>query len=116
MKITLEPNGELIVSREAEDKRIEKESTFYFKLAKKVKDVFGWDTIRKEMCKDGHMVDNGQFYLVDRKRRFAFYQTDWATYDVCRDYFNVGYAVRLVPHDMRTDTAIPLTNWLKAAV
>lgn len=117
MKVVLEPKtrgGCLVVTKE-DGERIQKESTFYYQLAKAVKGKYGWDTIRKEMVKDGHMVDDGRFYLVDRKRRFAFFQGDWATYDVCRDYFNCGMEVRLIPHDMRDDTKVPLADWLTAA-
>ena len=113
MKIILKQNGILTVTREKRDKRIQKESTFYYKLAKAVGKAFGWNAIRKEMWKDGHLMDNGRFYLVDRKRRFAFYQNDWATYDICRDYFNCGKEVCLIPHDMRDDSHVPLTDWLK---
>ena len=89
----------LVVKKEVGDKNIYKESTLYHNIAKIAKAQFGWDVIRKEMVKDGNLVDDGRFYIVDRKRRFAFYQNDWATYDICRDYFNRGEAVYLVAHD-----------------
>ena len=105
---------ELVVHRDGE-KRINKESTFYYELAKECKKNFGWDCIRKEMAKDGHMVDDGRFYLVDRKRRFCFYQTDWATYDLCRDYYNSNVEVRLPASDLRKEPRTPLLSLLKTS-
>ena len=107
-------NVVLEVKRGEKDAAISKESTFYYQLAKEVNKLFGWDTIRKEMCKDGHMVSDGQFYLVDRKRQFGFFQTDWATYDVCKDYYNKRDVVVLSVHDMREDTTIPIYDYLTA--
>ena len=111
MKIELKEDG-LSVQREKGEPRIQYESTFYYRLAKEAAKKFGWDAIRKEMCKDGHMVDDGRFYLVDRKRRFAFFQEDWETYDVCKDYFNQGLEIVLAPLDMR-GKEMPLYKWLK---
>ena len=74
--------------------KISSETKFYYKLSK-ILSILGLDCIRKEMAKDGHLVDDGRFYAVDRKRRFGFHQMDWATYDVCKDYFNKNQLVAL---------------------
>lgn len=86
---------ELIVIREKDEKRLYLESTFYRNLSRAFNKLLGTDTIPKEMYKDGHMYPNEQFYLVDRKRRFGFYQNDWATFDINKDYFNKQIPVAL---------------------
>lgn len=87
-------NGNNLVVGASNGEKISAESTFYYKLSKLLS-ILGLDCIRKEMAKDGHLVDDGRFYSVDRKRHFAFYQTDWATYDVCKDYFNKSKPIPL---------------------
>lgn len=87
--------GEILIFREKHERTLYKESTFYRRLAEWINKLFHTDIIPKEMWKDGHLVDNGQFYAVDRKRRFGFYQTDWASCCVCRDCFNKNIPVRL---------------------
>ena len=96
MKIYRDANNNLVVLRESNEKRLYLESTFYRHLANQINKLLSIDTIPKEMCKDGHMVDNGRFYLTDRKRRYYFYQNDWATYDINRDYFNKNIPITLL--------------------
>jgi hypothetical protein len=47
------------------------------------------------MCKDCCLADEGRFNLVDRERRYCFFQEDWGTYDINRDIFNQGLPVEL---------------------
>ena len=96
MKIYRDTKNNLVVLREDGEKRLYLESTFYRHLADQINKLLHINTIPKEMFKDGHMVDNGRFYLTDRKRRYCFYQNDWATYDINRDYFNKNIPVTLL--------------------
>lgn len=97
MVVTMNDNKSITVTREG-SKKLYKESTFYRKVAD-VLNTCGFDVIPKEMCKDGHMVDNGRYYVTDRKRKFGWYQADWATYDICRDYYNKDIPVTLIYND-----------------
>ena len=95
MLVFRKKNNDLVVLKEKAEKRLYLESTFYRHLADAVNRCLRVNTIPKEMYKDGNLVDNGRFYLVDRKRRYCFYQNDWDSYDINRDYFNVGMPVVL---------------------
>lgn len=44
------------------------ESAFYYALKKKLIEM-GYDVIKKLMWKDGHMVDDNQYYIRSRSRR-----------------------------------------------
>jgi hypothetical protein len=52
----------------------------------------GFDVIKKRMHKDGHLVDDMQQYIRDRKGKWAVYNDHWA---ICglNDDFNKGQAV-----------------------
>lgn len=97
MLVFRDDKNDLIVLRGTGEKRLYLESTFYRHLADCINAKLGTDMIPKEMYKDHHLVDRGRFYLVDRERRYAFVQNDWATYDVNRDYFNKGVPLELRP-------------------
>jgi hypothetical protein len=45
---------------------------------KKALNAQGYDLIKKRMWRDGHLVDENQLYLRDRKWRFAIYDLSWA--------------------------------------
>ena len=85
-------NVGLVVTR-GKDNAIYKESTLMYYIAKALSE-YGEDVIRKEMCKDGHLVNNGVYYVVDRKRRYCYYDDDYAVRDICKDY-NDGNPVSL---------------------
>ncbi len=85
MKITLYGNR-LAVDRRGE--RFKNESAWWYAL-KKILNAQGHDVIKKLMYKDGHLVDDNQYYLRDRKWLYCF----------CDEQ----YAVRLVhEHDVVT--------------
>lgn len=76
------------------DQKLYSETRFYNKLSH-VLNACGFDMIRKQMWKDGCLVSPGQYYTVDRKRRFAWFQKAWGTYDICKDYYNVDFPIEL---------------------
>lgn len=56
------------------------ESTFLYHIKKKLQAV-GYDCIKKRMWKDGHIVDDNQQYIRDRKYEWCIYNDTWAIYD-----------------------------------
>jgi hypothetical protein len=94
-------DGNLIVIREKTDPKYygvangAGESRLLHAVAKQLnKD--GWDFIKKRMYKDGHMVDDWQQYLRERKpvngRQLAIYNSEWQLRGAEED-FNNGQCV-----------------------
>ena len=100
MKITLKKNC-CIVEREAGDKKFygvrnaAGESAFLHTLKKELNKQ-GYDFIKKRMWKDGHMMDEIQQYLRERKtvkgRMLCIFNTFWMIRGANED-FNEGKVV-----------------------
>ena len=75
MKITLGEHQLTIVRDDG--RKYYSESVFLhnIKLALKAQ---GYDVIKKEMVKDGHMVSEGVYYLRERKWNFTIWDTNYA--------------------------------------
>ena len=73
MLIDLSKKGYLIVRKEITDPKFGKsakgESWFFYRLCKALK-AQGYDCIKNLAWKDGHLVDNFQYYIRDRKDRW----------------------------------------------
>lgn len=54
----------------------------------------GLDVIKKRMWKDGHLVDNEQQYIRDRKGRYCFFYTEHALRFMYEDYNNGSLILR----------------------
>lgn len=105
MKVTLKIskqekyNGICVIAREAGDKKFYNESVFmhHVKLAL-IKQ--GYDVIKKLMYKDGHMVDDHDYYIRDRKGRFGIYDTESAVRPMYEPFNERGEVV-LAVSDLR---------------
>ena len=73
MKVQVMPNGNLEIIKRT--KNIYKESTLYYHIAKHLNNM-GYDVIRKEMVKDGHMVSEKVYYIRDKKWRYCFWDVE----------------------------------------
>lgn len=76
MKVEINRNS-VIVTREATDRKIYKESLFYYLAAKELKKQ-GHDVVKKLMYKDGHMVSDNQYYIRERKWKWSAYDNYFA--------------------------------------
>lgn len=56
------------------------ESTFLHRVKKELIKQ-GYDCIKKRMWKDGHLVDDNQQYIRDRKGEWCIYNDAWAIFD-----------------------------------
>lgn len=56
------------------------ESTFLYYVKKELQ-AQGFDCIKKRMWKDGHLVDDRQQYIRDRKGEWCIYNDAWAIFD-----------------------------------
>lgn len=56
------------------------ESTFLYHVKKQLQNA-GYDCIKKRMWKDGHLVDEQQQYIRDRKGEWCIYNHLWAMLD-----------------------------------
>lgn len=63
--------GRFTVHRTPEDGKIYKETAFWHALKKHLNEVYGTDLVKRLMWKDGHLVDDHDYYLRDRKWGFA---------------------------------------------
>jgi len=81
--------GGLRVIRTDDDPKIYKESEFWHKLKTYLNDWHSFDLIKKLMYKDGHMVDDHQYYLRDRKWNFCIFDNYYALRCV-HEPFNAG--------------------------
>ena len=79
-------NGnQLVVKKLIEDKRLYKESTVWYHIKEELNKQ-GYDFIKKEMAKDGHMVDDGEYYIRSRDKSIRIYQNDYATESIVDKY------------------------------
>ncbi len=81
-------NG-ITVIRTANEPKIYKETEFWHKLKKHLNDWHGHDLIKKLMWKDGHLVDDHQYYLRDRKYGYCIFDSQHALRKV-NEPFNEG--------------------------
>ncbi len=80
------------VIREDGDPKLYTDSLLLYKVKQKLNSM-GFDFIKKRMWKDGHMVDDDQQYLRDRKHKGHPKMVYWnrhAVYGAWDDY-NKGY-------------------------
>ncbi len=84
MKVEILPHN-IIVTREYTDRKIYDESLFFYLVAKELKKQ-GHDVVKKLMYKDGHMVDDKQYYIRQRKWKWAAYDTMFALRFVYEGY------------------------------
>jgi len=89
MKVALNNSG-CTVTREDGDSKLYNESRLLH-LVKKELIQQGYDVIKKLMCKDGHLVDDTQHYIRDRKGNFAIWFGSYAIRNSYEDY-NEGEA------------------------
>ena len=94
MHITQSEGGMLKVHRDWHDPKIYRESTLFYHVARHLKTVYGLDVIRKDAAKDGNLTSEGNYYVTDRKRRFAWH---FSEYQIAFAYerFNLGHPVYL---------------------
>ena len=79
-------NGnQLVVKKLIEDKRFHKESTVWYHIKEELNKQ-GYDFIKKEMAKDGHMVDDGEYYIRSRDKSIRIYQNNYATESIVDKY------------------------------
>lgn len=56
------------------------ESTLLYHIEKQLQSI-GYDCIKKRMWKDGHLVDDNQQYIRDRKWEWCIYNDGWMIFD-----------------------------------
>jgi hypothetical protein len=88
MQIELSHDGNKItVYRESSDRKYGKrESQFYYDLKKAISEKFGVDVVKKLAHKDGHLVDDNQYYIRHRKGEWCIYYEDHALRYVTEDF------------------------------
>lgn len=85
MQLTLQGTT-LTVTREAGDRKLYKESDFWHALKKHLNATYHQDCIKKLMYKDGHLVDDMQYYLRQRKWNYAIMDNYYAIRKVTEPY------------------------------
>jgi hypothetical protein len=65
------------------------ESTFLYHVKSQLLKA-GYDCIKKRMWKDGHMVDDTQQYIRDRKGEWCIYNDAYALYDAGEEFNKMG--------------------------
>jgi hypothetical protein len=83
------------VRRDKTDPKFYRESTFLHHVKKKLIEQ-GYDVIKKRMWRDGHMVDDTQQYIRDRKNNFAIWYGEYAIRDSREPFNENGEVVLLV--------------------
>lgn len=83
------------VTREVTDKKFKRsgyasaESTFLYHVKQELIKQ-GYDVIKTRMWKDGHLVDDTQQYIRDKKGAFAIYNGSYAIYDAGEEFNTEG--------------------------
>jgi len=72
------------------DARIHRDSTLMYQIARELNRRCGLDVIRKDASKDGgNLTSEGNYYVVDRKRRFAWHHAEYQI-DFAYSQYNTG--------------------------
>lgn len=87
--------GGLTVTREASDKRIPKESTFYYYVVQQLRNQ-GYDVVRQVPSKDGHLT-GAPFYIRERKGEWALFHNEYAIVSA-HEEFNKRRSIRLTKY------------------
>jgi hypothetical protein len=79
-----------VIKQETDKKKYKKgyalpESGFLYDVMKELKKQ-GYDVLKKRMWKDGHLVDDDQQYIRERKGNFYIYNTQYALYDAGEEF------------------------------
>lgn len=90
MNISQGPQGELHLQSTGE--KFYRDSTLLYHAARKLREDYGLDVIRKDAGKDGNLTSEGNYYITDRRRRFAWHFTEYQIADIC-EQFNMGAPV-----------------------
>ncbi len=79
----------VFLEREEGEPRVRNESDLFVRL-RNVLRAQGYDVVKKEMSKDGHMISEGVFYVrtknMESRNSFAFYDVHYAVRDIALDY------------------------------
>ena len=90
MKVDVDrPNHTVHVIREDSDPKIYRESAFFHKVKVKMQEQ-GYDVIKKLAWKDGHMIDDSQHYIRERKGKWCVWYPEYALRFVYTDYNDEG--------------------------
>lgn len=90
--------GRCVVTREPGDKKFgrNREGLFLRYVARALI-AQGFDVVKKQMVKDGHIVNKEQYYIRERTlkngRQFAIFNDRFAETDAGEDYSNKGQVV-----------------------
>ena len=94
-------NGnQLVVKKLIEDKRFYKESTVWYHIKEELNKQ-GYDFIKKEMAKDGYMIDDGVYYIRSRDGSIRIYQGDYDRESIV-DKYNSCRAFHLTVNNMNS--------------
>ena len=86
IKLMDRKNGTIEIEKEDTDKKYYSESVLWYAIKKKLISM-GYDVIKKEMVKDGHLVDDGQYYVRSRNKKKGFW------------IYDPNYAIKALYHD-----------------
>ena len=75
----------LVVKKLIENKRLYKEPTVWYHIKKELNKQ-GYDFIKKELAKDGHMVNDGVYYIRSRDKSISIYQSDYMADSIVDKY------------------------------
>ena len=91
--MTVELQTSTAIVRRSDSRKIYSESAFWHAVKRELQKQ-GYDVIKKLMWKDGHLVDDNQYYVRTRKvnkpESFMVYQTDFAIRFAYEDYNTLG--------------------------
>ena len=94
MQIRFDQGG-LTATREKSDKRMPKESTFYYHVVQQLRNL-GYDVVRQVPSKDGHLT-GAPYYIRERKGTWALFHDRYAL-ELAHAEFNAG-SVRLTKYN-----------------
>jgi hypothetical protein len=83
-----------IVRKEDKDKKIYRDSELFHKIKRELQ-ALGFDCIKKERVKDGHLVSEGEYYIRDRKWEWWIFNPDYQIQAAYQDYNEGKVTLRL---------------------
>ena len=83
-----------IIRKEPIDKKVYSDSILFYKIKKELQ-ALGFDCVKRLMWKDGHLVDEREHYIRDRKGKWVMWNPNYQVRSAYEDYNKGKVVLRL---------------------
>jgi len=83
-----------IIRKEPNDEKVYCDSVLFYKIKIALQKI-GFDCIKRLMWKDGHLVDEREHYIIDRKSKWFMWNPNYQVRSAYEDYNDGKVILRL---------------------